>query len=422
MTEVRLRRAQNELIRLRANLNASELEPFGPRLIEKQQLVKVIVRVVEALSARTANLTNQFDMILPIVMQALQTQNTQVQVALNHLKGRATTIFVLGSTSNELVDRIIFEFSAANDFLRVIRNELFPSIASLALQIDSSLADGILATDSVLTTLTLVSSQVAELETLIQQISQLIVASNNDYSLITQSLNISSSNISSLVPLRLSSENDVLSLSAVVNDIYVHTQRLLTEIRNFPITPDPPSSDSLTVLITNFEMIANDVSVDVLEEITVQNSQLLHLTQLLEQKQSLINSYVQQIEVLENSTSLISNTASIVQSEVSSLVMSTNRIISQAEMIFQRLQEFLNDSLQLSKEASSALEQVTAVSESARQLSIDAQSLEERIVQVSEQLEPFESICTEAENVISETNKVYIYMYNIRLGIIYIHV
>ena len=404
--EIRFASAYNRLTTLQNMLSDSNLMPFDPRVMEKQQLIDSVVMIVNALNMREANLTSRYNNLATVVMQALQLQSSQIQTSLDMLKSRATTVIVLASTSNELVDRIISEFFAANSFLDIIRNDLLPGIQASAQRIDSSLTGAL--SDSV--TLNQIFSSVSEQISNIQNDLMLLITMLTNTRQDTSAISIFSTNTSALINnLHETRDMEITRVDSIThsrNELASDIQMLLERISQLPPLTDPPSESDIRALISLSGMVKVDVDTDIASEIFSQERRLNITSQLLQAERERLEVLQNRLMQIQGSVDSQTMRSQLLVDEVNAVVGSVNQQVDLAEMILQNLEQFSNNSLRISIQANVALQSVTSTNEQVTLAQTQAQNLLQRIAQASSQVNATKQLLLDTWAIISQVQQV----------------
>ena len=404
--EVRFTSAYNRLTTLQNMLNDSNLMPFDPRVMEKEQLIDSIVMIVNALNMREANLTTRYNTLATVVMQALALQSSQIQTALDMLKSRATTVIVLASTSNELVDRIVSEFFAANSFLDIIRNDLLPSIQASAQRIDSSLTGALNNSMALNQTFLSVSEQIANIQNDLMLLTMMLTNTRQDNSAINSLFTNTSILIDGLQETQGIESARVGSVAQSRNELALDIQMLLERISQLPPLTDLPSESDIRALISLSGMVETDVDTDIASEISNQERQLNSTSQLLQAERERLEVLQNRLIEIQGSVNSQNMRSQLLTTEINAIVESVNQQIDLAERILQNLEQFSDNSSQISIQANVALQSVTSINEQATLAQTQAQSLLQRIAQASNQVNATTELLLDTSAIISQVQQV----------------
>lgn len=377
-------------------LSDTDLTPFDPRFTEIQNYAEDIAEQVDSLSLEEMGLESRYSDLFRFVTDVLQTQSRQIQFTLDTLKSRSTPILVLASTSQELINRIINEFSEANNLLTLIRNQFLPVIESSASGVKSSFYNSQAAYQMLITVLTSVSGEAEELKTII---SELEVVAN---SLLTSTDLLSSinSNTTAVVDGVLESqniiENRVDNAFGRFSSLYQGVNVLAGQIESLSDIDSAPSVGALTQLIYNANMTEVFISTDISSEISNRYQLLSVLSQSLNVEGVNTRQLQQQLENSENLASSQILRSETARSVADQAVQSANQNAEYARMVLNNLQNFKNNFSLIAYDVNIALDQVNNIDSSVLLAINEAQSIHNAVREVVDQIDLAKNIASEA--------------------------
>lgn len=377
-------------------LSDTDLTPFDPRFTEIQNYAEDIAEQVDSLSLEEMGLESRYSDLFRFVTDVLQTQSRQIQFTLDTLKSRSTPILVLASTSQELINRIINEFSEANNLLTVIRNQFLPVIESSASGVKSSFYNSQAAYQMLITVLTSVSGEAEELKTII---SELEVVAN---SLLTSTDLLSSinSNTTAVVDGVLESQNIIESrvdnAFGRFSSLYQGVNVLAGQIESLSDIDSAPSVEALTQLIYNANMTEVFISTDISSEISNRYQLLSVLSQSLNVEGVNTRQLQQQLENSENLASSQILRSETARSVADQAVQSANQNAEYARMVLNNLQNFKNNFSLIAYDVNIALDQVNNIDSSVLLAINEAQSIHNAVREVVDQIDLAKNIASEA--------------------------
>ncbi len=398
--------AQNRLTKLQDMLTALGLGPFNPRLAGKQQVVNNIVSVIDALSVRETNLTTRFNTLVRVAVEVLQSQSTLIQFSLETLKSTSTTVLVLGSTSNELLDRIINEFFSANSFLDIIQNELLPFIQISSYRIQASLNSSVNVSQAVAKSVQFVSGQVAEIQNNLIQIATFLANARQEADSIFHLFSNTSASINDSYEMLDTAAVDINRIASMVNNLTSNLQILQDQLLLLQSVPDCPPEEILRKLISLSHATETDVNTDISIEISNQHQQLYALNQTLARELSSFKVVQARLAVDESRVFGQSNRAQDLPNKAYETADSVAEQIELAESILRNLLDFNNNSLQISLQANMALQHVTSINESAALILSEAELFQKQLSELTGRVNTTKAHISKAFDLVSSAKQV----------------
>lgn len=385
----------------------SDLGPFEPRFVVKQQVAGNINTIIDAIGMRESNLTEKYNNLLTVAMDLIESQSATVQISLDTLKSSSTTVLILGSTSRELVDRIKNEFFAVNSFLDAIRNDLLPSIQLSSDRIQVSVDSSTNVSQIFSQTVKFVSDQMVKIQTRLVQIATLLINAQGGLRNINNLLRNTSEITIDSYEVRNTIVADSRYIFLKVNDLTSNLQLLqnqTSQLRSLPNCED--KEVLLRELISVSETTQNYVTTDIVGEISNQQEQFFSLNYTLTEEISRFNLLQAQLVDDESSIAYRNERAQFLQTEVYKLVGSVTQQINRAKNILQNLRDFSTNSLRISVQASMLKQGVTSINEIAELAFSESKVLQQNISRATSQVERTQSIIFQTSDLISSVQQV----------------
>lgn len=404
--EVRFLQSQTRSEFLMQVLEDSELTPFDPRFMDTQNIVEEVVAQVDNLGSREDTLNSQYNELLLFITETLGLRSRQIQFTLDELKSRSTPILVLASTSEELVIRIVNEFSEANMLLDIIRYELLPAIEASASSVNDSFQMSSSAYQHLNVLLSLVSTQAEELTGVIRELQVAADSALSNTDLLIDFISDTTEIVSSLLQNHSAIEGRVDLASVSFASLALSIRMLASQIESLSNLPPIPSSSALRQLISNANMTELYISTDISSELSNRYRQLSVLNRTLNVERYNVRQLQQQIEISESRADVQADRGVSGRRDAYQAVQSANQNVQFAEMILNNLQEFSDQSSNIASDVNEALQQVTRINTSVLLANEEAQMVKRVVGQSINQISMAKDVASDVQQELTQTQQV----------------
>ena len=374
--------------------------------MNKQNIVEEIVDQVDDLSFSEGTLNSQYNELLLFITETLALRSRQIQFTLDELKSRSTPILVLASTSEELVIRIVNEFSEANMLLDIIRYQLLPAIETSANSVNDSFQMSVSAYQHLNVLLSQVSNQAEELTDVILELQAAAESALSDRDLLSDFISNTTMIVSNLQQNQTAIERRIDRASRSFASLVQSIRVLASRIESLSSLPPISSTSALRQLISNSNMTEHYISTDILSEVSSRYRQLAVLNETLNIERDSARQLQQQLENSESHANSQAGRGLSGRVDAEQAVQSGNQNVEFAEIILNSLREFSNQSSNIASDANEALEQVTRINSSVLLANEEAQMVRRVVGQSVNQINMAKDIASDVEQEVTQTQQV----------------
>ena len=361
-------------------ISSTGFTPFDSRLLLEQQSVDYILQQAQMLAGMEDEQIELYGELLVLINQTLVTQIAQTNTSLDDLKAFSTTVFVLATTSMELVNYTIRDILQTKEILNVTENMILPSIERSVTMIQNNLADGRDSVELLLNNVDLLSQQMDILSNITNTLMLITATVLQDITQVQMVVNDTTSGVlNDIRQLQILVETATSPLTGRLQSLGLQLMTSTSQIQEeFDSLVPVPSADQLSAILSNANA-SESFAVNITSEISISqddfnslNATLADNLQELENLQGRLTSLEQDIRTLLNETQDTDFRALDAESLA-------NSIIEEGELILGNLQNFSNNSMQVAVQAAEALQAVSRITTSAQAALKTAENIEDRI-------------------------------------------
>ena len=361
-------------------ISSTGFTPFDSRLLLEQQSVDYILQQAQMLAGMEDEQIELYGELLVLINQTLVTQIAQTNTSLDDLKAFSTTVFVLATTSMELVNYTIRDILQTKEILNVTENMILPSIERSVTMIQNNLADGRDSVELLLNNVDLLSQQMDILSNITNTLMLITATVLQDITQVQMVVNDTTSGVlNDIRQLQILVETATSPLTGRLQSLGLQLMTSTSQIQEeFDSLVPVPSADQLSAILSNANA-SESFAVNITSEISISqddfnslNATLADNLQELENLQGRLTSLEQDISTLLNETQDTDFRALDAESLA-------NSIIEEGELILGNLQNFSNNSMQVAVQAAEALQAVSRITTSAQAALKTAENIEDRI-------------------------------------------
>ena len=344
---------EDQLNQLTSNIS-SEMTAFDLRLRLRQDVLQELLQTVNELNIMEDILMGRFEEAAVQVLDVLSTGILLLDSSLSALKRISTPVFVLASTSEELMNRTIEEFQVTLDVLSVIDNTILPEVQRVATSINDSFIDGNTTAQALLLNLTRLLNQSSDIRALVADITthgdESLLNAEQLYSLHTGTANMTEA----LLQSRAGILNNATALTTSLASLSMTYYQAMQNLMELDIS-DVPSAMAIENLLSDALDTANDAAV-------ISSSTDLLLRRLMDingtynsYQQELQRLYDQSIEHEQNATTIRLKSEGALN-QTSQALGPVNMITESAQLALEELQNYSNGTLSIVQSATDAIE------------------------------------------------------------------
>lgn len=378
--------------------------PFDPAFKMQQDVVNWAKERVQNLSSAHQSISTYFAITSTSIDQNLAVRFAEIDNSLATLKAASTTVFVLASTTEELMNRTIEELLVAQNEVSKIITLLLPDTQASADFINSEFSNASMTAQNLVTYIDLLLLQVQMLNNVSATVQQL-----SNFEKLPELTSSHYRNVKNATDLQNREEdvttganslsNELLCLGLAINSTAV---RIKNELESLDSVPENTLLQELIMSTSD----TNSYAVALMDMVQQHKNRLDSLMAELQDSKKAISGLLQLESTLSVNVTILSEVSTQANHSIASVVTSTEQAIQRAEYILEKLLNFQNDSFQIN----SATSMVSAHLINSRAMDALAEITEtqENVQVLVNDSNAANSISEEARYVVQEMQKVSI--------------
>ena len=383
-----------------------ESSPYEPRRNDIQRDVSNIAATGQMLSAQHYKLQMQVVYLTTAVNETLRQEVMHLDTTLEVLKTTSTPVFLQALAAEELMNRTIVEFQAAQEEIAVLVEFYIPNITESLSAINSSHIIGTEALQSLTSQLSLLSIQANHISDLVFELQYIINASvitvddiaalNDDIFAVTVSLQHNVTYI----------QHNVYLLVQQVRHISLEIMQINTRISELSRdVPQVPSLDELSELQENLSNTQGNIT-QIANQLKLKPADLYYLQDILSASRRKVDAMSQILSDLNMRTTAAERYAQQASDRTMSTLKRVQQKLTEAEGVLLNLQNYSDNTFAVAQRANEALITVTEIIVDARVAVETATAIRQNVSVVSDIVEDAVHHTISAENITQAADRV----------------